>query len=100
MVISIFSTRSRETNQRPIRTVVISSPGQPLATLFEGSRIDPKCSAKTIIAKNAALPKCGEHKKASLLHSIFGPGLVYANYLLCSYGGSEWIAWEDNYNFG
>jgi len=99
MVVAIFARKSKETHP-PIKTVVVSSSGQNLVTLFDGSPVDRKFSAKSIIAKNAELPRCGQHNQASLLQSIFGPGVVYANCLLCSCGGSGWMTWEDNCNFG
>ena len=43
-----------------IKSVAVSSSGQRLTTLFEGSPRDPRYSLKDLLAKRRALPpKCG-----------------------------------------
>jgi hypothetical protein len=83
-----LGTRSHAT-KRGLKTtvVVVSSSGERLTTLFDGSRVDPKYSIKNILAKRRALPKCGQKAAPSVLNSLFGPSVVYANCFNCSCGG-------------
>jgi hypothetical protein len=75
VAIAAFAVRSHPTQERTVKTVVVSSSGQTLATLFEGSLTDPKFSVKDIIAKGKALPRCGKKTEISFLQSTLTPML-------------------------
>lgn len=45
-----------------IKSVVVSSEGQKLTTLFEGLSPDPRYSVKDILATRRALPRCGKNR--------------------------------------
>jgi hypothetical protein len=94
-----------------INSVVVSSSGQRLSTLFDGLSPDPRYSVKDILAIRRALPQCGEkpgtvqggEKSSSVPQSLlintrdflqrfFGNSEVYAaNCLITFCGGYGWV---------
>jgi hypothetical protein len=97
---TILRLQSHAMRHGSVKSVVVSSSGQILTTLFEGSRTDPKFSVRNILAKNSALPRCGQKTETPLLQSIFGPSVVYAICLLCECGGQGWMNFTDNCDTG
>ena len=93
-----------------IKSVVVSSSGQELTTLFEGLSPDPRYSVKDMLAIRRALPRCGKKpgrlqggQKSSFvpqsllintrdfLQRFFGNSEVYAaNCLITFCGGYGW----------
>lgn len=83
-----------------IKSVIVSSSGQRLTTLFEGLPHDPRYSLKDILAARRALPKCGGKPDIPLLQRLFGTAVVYAGCPYVSCGGSGWLNFEDQCNTG
>ena len=81
-----------------IKSIIVSSSGQKLTTLFEGLPQLPGYSSKDILAARRALPKCGG--EPGILQRLFGSSIVYAGcpFLLC--GGSGWINFDDQCDTG
>jgi hypothetical protein len=100
VAIAVFAVRSHPTRETTVKTVVVSPSGQTLATLFEGSVTDSKFSAKDIIAKSEALPRCGKKKELSLLQSTLGPRVVYAAPPPCPFCDCGGSGFENSCNTG
>ena len=84
--------RNRASAHNSINSVIVSSSGQRLATLFEGSPRDPRFSSKTILAARRALPKCGQKaEKLEIVQRLFGSSVVYANCHPGYCGGDGWV---------
>jgi hypothetical protein len=100
------------------KSVIVSSSGLKLATLFEGLPRDPRYSVEDILATRRALPRCGkkqstlqDDEKASVLQSIlsrakgslqslFGNTVVYAQCFITQCGGTGWVSFTDSCNTG
>jgi hypothetical protein len=92
--------RSHASAQSSIKSVMFSSSGQRLKTLFEGEPRDPRYSLKDILATRRALPKCGGKQDISLLQRLFGSSVVYAGCPFGGCGGTGWANFTDFCNTG
>ena len=88
-----------------VRSNVVLSSGQKVATLFDGLPQDPKFSLRTMLAGRAALPRCGKKQgkeEASIFHRLFN-STVHAGGSVCLNtfcGGGGWVEIENSCNTG
>jgi hypothetical protein len=96
-----LAVRNHSSTQASTKSIIVSSSGQRLATLFEGLPQDQRYSLKDILATRSALPKCGKKPdKPSLLQTLFGTAVVYAGCPIIECGGNGWINFTDFCNTG
>lgn len=85
-------TRNHASAHNSIKSSIVSSSGQRLTTLFEGSPRDPRYSSKNILAARRALPQCGRKaEKPDIVQRLFGSSVVYASCHASYCGGDGWV---------
>jgi hypothetical protein len=92
------------------KSVTVSSSGQKLTTLFDGSERDPRYSSKAIRAIRRTLPACGKKAEkpgimerlsnSAVVQHIFGSSVVYAGCLRTECGGTNWVTNNTTCNTG
>lgn len=95
------TTRKHASANTLIRSVVVSSSGQRLTSLLQGSPRDPRYSAKAILASRQDLPKCDKKpEQPTMLQSFFGSSVVHATCFITDCGGTGWVDHIDTCNTG
>jgi hypothetical protein len=92
------------------KSLVVSSSGHKLTTLFDESDRDPRYSSKAIHAIRRTLRACGKKQEQpsvlerlssnTVVQHIFGSSVVYAGCLRSQCGGDGWITMNTTCNTG
>jgi hypothetical protein len=107
---ALSAIRNHSSAHDSIKSVIVSSSGQRLTTVFEGSQRDPRYSSKAIHTIRRTLRACGKKQEqpsvlerlssSALVQHIFGSSVVYAGCLLSECGGDTWVTMNTTCNTG